>query len=343
MEKDVVKDLFKKNNAVIFFDYFVLYAKTIIFSPLSLFLGVWLNIFIMVSWFAFKQGDSFLLSSIVATGVIRNGMYTFLRSLLNIKRVGANDRLRLVPTNRAIEVSAALTWNFIYNLGSTIIFIGIALIFIPTQRVMFENINWLMYVSGYLLLWLSSVLTAYLLYIGFKNPENSQAVAIIMYVIAYTFFGCAFPFASVAKFGWLDIILYIFPQRYAINILQAGWVNATSMRYTNLEWSEKVDWGFGGRLWLPYVISFCVLALLAFGLIMFYMKKNKWHKKDQYGNLIHKRGSQYIKLIKSATSIEELDKIRNDYMLQRESDINTLKGKTTKANKTAKVGRTKNK
>jgi hypothetical protein len=168
MEKDVVKDLFKKNNAVIFFDYFVLYAKTIIFSPLSLFLGVWLNIFIMVSWFAFKQGDSFLLSSIVATGVVRNGMYTFLRSLLNIKRVGANDRLRLVPTNRAIEVSAALTWNFIYNLGSTIIFIGIALIFIPTQRVMFENINWLMYVSGYLLLWLSSVLTAYLLYIGFK-------------------------------------------------------------------------------------------------------------------------------------------------------------------------------
>jgi hypothetical protein len=162
MEKDVVKDLFKKNNAVIFFDYFVLYAKTIIFSPLSLFLGVWLNIFIMVSWFAFKQGDSFLLSSIVATGVVRNGMYTFLRSLLNIKRVGANDRLRLVPTNRAIEVSAALTWNFIYNLGSTIIFIGIALIFIPTQRVMFENINWLMYVSGYLLLWLSSVLTAYL-------------------------------------------------------------------------------------------------------------------------------------------------------------------------------------
>jgi hypothetical protein len=115
------------------------------------------------------------------------------------------------------------------------------------------------------------------------------------------------------------------------------------MRYTNLEWSETVDWGFGGRLWLPYVISFCVLALLAFGLIMFYMKKNKWHKKDQYGNLIHKRGSQYIKLIKSATSIEELDKIRNDYMLQRESDINTLKGKTTKANKTAKVGRTKNK
>jgi ABC-2 type transport system permease protein len=336
--------LFKSRGKVrLFFSYYTLYAKTIIFSPLNMFLGVYLNIFIMVSWLAFKQGDSFLLSSVVGTGIIRNAMYTFTRSLLNMKRVGINARLRVVPTSRRLEIGAACSWNFTYNLAVSCLLIGIACIFMPTQREMFTHVNWGMYLSGYFLLWLSSIIMAYVLYYSFKVPEISQSFAIIMYVIAYTFFGCAFPFAAVSKIQWLSIILYLFPQRYALNIMQAGWVNATTMRYSHPEWDENVDWGFGGHLWIPYVVSVVVIALLIMIMISIYVKANAWHKKDQYGiSLIQAQGDKYIKMIKRATSIAELDKIRAEFRKKEHEDFHELKKAKRKKNP-EKVAKTKNK
>ncbi|AKX33915.1 ABC transporter permease protein [Spiroplasma litorale] len=328
----------KGSNYRVFNRLYFLWIKSFIFSPLNMFLGVFLIIFTQFIWLAFKSSDPFIFASALGSLIVRNSCHTFYRTLNLSRTTGFTNRLIYTKANNFLRplshLAASLTINFVVS----IIMLGLTVIFFEEQRVLLSGVNWFMFISGAFLLWLLSVLICYTIYIFFKNYMLGNIVAIILYMLCYNLLGLAFPYQSIAKLEWLNVILYLLPQRYMMNVMQAGWVNATNLVYQSNEfpWSN-VDFKLTNNLWLPYLVTFGFILIFFFINYLHLANKSKQFKKDDYGSsIIVKLSNKYIREIKRCTTIDDLNQLRNKHLEETGHSVTIKKNIEKKTQKVTK-------
>ncbi|AKU79492.1 hypothetical protein [Spiroplasma turonicum] len=304
------------SNTKIFFRLYLLWIKSFIFSPLNVFLGVILIIFTQFIWLAFKGSDPFIFASAIGSLIVRNSCHTFYRTINMSRITGFTSRITYTKANNYLSPLSHLAASFTINFIVSLIMLGLTVIFFKEQRTLLSNVNWFMFVSGSILLWLLSILMCYTVYIYYKNYTLGNIVVIIIYMFCYNFLGLAFPYQSIAKLEWLNILLYLLPQRYMMNVMQAGWVNATSLVYSSPNFpSSSVDFKLTNYLWLPYLVTFLFIFLFFIINLTHLMNRNKQFKKDGYGSsVIAKLSNKYIRDIKRCSNIDELNELRINHL-----------------------------
>ncbi|AUB31866.1 hypothetical protein [Spiroplasma floricola] len=325
----------KKNNSIklnnnwkSFKDLYWLSIKTFVYSPINMFLGVFLVIFTLFIWLFFKGDNPFLFASAIGTLIVRNGVQTFHRTLANNKNTGFVQRINNTGLNGFVRPLANILANFTINFIISVFLMFLTLIFFKEQRNLFSNVNWWMFITGTFCLWLLSVLISYSIFIFVDSTTVGGIYASLIYIFAYNLLGCAFPYEVIARINWLNIILYFLPQRYMMNVMQAGWVNAKNLVFEGIGENHlyKVDFRLGGNLAIPYLITFGFIFLLLFFLITFIIIKVRQTKKDIYGtSVVIQLSTDYIKEIKKCSDIVELKKIREKHINNRKINSNYLK------------------
>ncbi|ASP28020.1 ABC transporter permease [Spiroplasma corruscae] len=328
--KVVIKQ--NSNNYKVFNRLYWLWIKSFIFSPLNMFLGVVIIIFTQFIWLSFKSTDPFIFASALGSLIVRNGCHTFYRTINMSRITGFTERLTYSKANNYLRpishLAASLTINFIVGL----IMLTLTVIFFKEQRQLVKNVNWYMFISGAFLLWLLSILICYTVYIFYKNYMLGNIVVIIIFMLCYNLLGLAFPYQSIAKLEWLNLILYFLPQRYMMNVMQAGWVNATNLVYSSPEFpSSSVDFKLTTHLWVPYLVTFGFIFFFFLLSFMHINKKAKQFKKDSYGaSVIAKLSNKYIRDLKRCSSISELNSLRDKHF-EETGRTDLTKKKVTKS------------
>ncbi|WP_339020453.1 hypothetical protein [Spiroplasma endosymbiont of Atherix ibis] len=316
------------NNWKSFKNLYWLAIKTFIYSPINMFLGVFLVIFTLFIWLLFKADNPFLFASAIGTLIIRNGIQTFHRTLANNKNTGFVQRISNTGLNGFIRALANILANFTINFIISILLMSLTLIFFKEQRNLFSNVNWSMFITGAFFLWLLSVLISYSIFIFVDSTTVGAIYASLIYIFAYNLLGCAFPYEVIARIKWLNFILYFLPQRYMMNVMQAGWVNAKKLVFEGIGENHlyKVDFRLGGNLTIPYLVTFAFIFLLLFFLITFIITRVRQTKKDIYGNsVVVQLSTDYIKEVKKCSNIVELKKMREKHINDRKINSNYFK------------------
>ncbi|AGR42325.1 hypothetical protein [Spiroplasma diminutum] len=316
------------NNLKTFKDLYILSLKTFVYSPINMFLGVFLVIFTLFIWLLFKGDNPFLFASAVGALVVRNGIHTFHRTLSNNKTTGFNKRISNTGLNSFVRPGANILANFTINFIIIILLMLLTLIFFNDQRQLFLGVNWWMFISGTFSLWILCVLISYAIFIFIDSTIVGTIYVSLIYIFSYNLLGCAFPYEVIARINWLNIILYFLPQRYMLNVMQAGWVNAKNLVYPGLgeEQLYKVDFRLGGNLAIPFFVTYTLIFILSFCLIAFIIIKVKKTKVDIYGtSVVLKLSSDYIKEIKKCSNIQELNELREKHIEETKINSNYIK------------------
>ncbi|AGR41447.1 ABC-2 transporter permease [Spiroplasma taiwanense] len=317
-----------KLNLKIFYNLYILSIKSFLYSPLNMFLGVFLILFILIIWLLFKSDDPFIFASAIGTLIARNGVHTFYRNVNMNRTVGFSQRMKFTGMNGFLRPFANILASFTINALILMLMLTIIIIFFKEQRNMFEHVNWTMFLTGAFLLWILSVLISYSIYVFCKNQTWGNIIASLIYLISYNLLGCAFPYETIAgNAPWLNFVLYFVPQRYMMNVMQAGWVDATNLNYLGKNNGQyKVDFKLRENLLIPYLITFSFILILSILLITFIIINVQRRKKDGYGaNIVLKLSSKYIRDIKRCTNIEELNNLRSQHLTQLGFDSNYIK------------------
>ncbi|WP_162685044.1 hypothetical protein [Spiroplasma sp. BIUS-1] len=282
-----------------------------------MFLGVFLVIFTLFIWLLFKGDNPFLFASAIGTLIVRNGVHTFYRTLSTNRNTGFSGRINNTGINAFIKPAASICANFTINFVTTLILMVLTLIFFEKQRVLFSGVNWVMFIFGALCLWMLSVMISYTIFAFVKSTPVGTIYVSLIYLFSYNLLGCAFPYEVIARVGWLNFILYFLPQRYMLNVMQAGWVNAKNLVYegVGVNHTYKVDFRLGGSLAIPFIVTFCFIFILSFLLITFIIIRSRKTKTDMYGSSVVLRlSTEYINSVKQCSSIEELKKLREKHL-----------------------------
>ncbi|AHB36581.1 hypothetical protein [Spiroplasma apis] len=306
-----------KNNFKVFFDFYKLSLKTFFVSPLNILLGIVIIFFVLWIWLLYRENDPFILSSAIGSLIIRNGLHTFYRGLNSHKETGFTKRIDYTPINVWIKPFAYILSSLTINVIVSIALLSSTLIVFDTQMELVKHVNWPMFISGAFFLWLLSVLMSYSIYTFFKRSSMALILALLLYILAYYLLGCAYPYNIIAKYDWLNSFLYAFPQRYMMNVMQAGWVGATNLVFTDIENAGEfaVDWKLTQNLWVPYLATFGFILLFSILLIMVIIIKVEKHKKDKFGvSLILRLSTKYINDLKRCASLEELKTLRKKHL-----------------------------
>ncbi|QEH62093.1 hypothetical protein SCHIN_v1c08980 [Spiroplasma chinense] len=303
----------ERKNLRIFYHFYKLYIKSFFSSPISVFLGMIIVTFTLFMWLLFREGDPFILASAIGAMVARVAMQLFHRNLVLQKANGFTTIMNFTPVNPLLRMSASIVANLTICLGMGFVMIMATIAIFPEQREIVAGVNWTMFLSAVFLLWFLVILMAITIDMFFKNAMKGMILIITMYIFVYNLLGCAYPYQIIANYSWLNIMLYTFPPRYMMNVMQAGWVNAKNLVYNDPEFS--VDWKLKGNLALPYIVTFACIILLLTILIMVIIIKAKYHKKDGYGSsVILKLSTKYIRDIKRSTSFEEIQNLRKEHL-----------------------------
>ncbi|AHI53112.1 hypothetical protein [Spiroplasma culicicola] len=319
--------VFVKKQSKMFFSFYKLSLITFFSSPINIFLGIILMHFILFMWLMYRENDPFILASAVGAMVVRNSMHLFYRGLTAHKSSGFAMMIRYTPAHPLIRPIANIVANFTINLVLIIVMIGSTLLIYPSQKAIIGNVNWNMFLTATFLLWFLTVLISYTTYRFVEDSTKGMIIVNLIYVLAYNLLGCAYPYHIIANYSWLNTILYFFPLRYMMNVMQAGWVNATNLVYTgNPEY--EVDWHLGQNLAIPYLITLTFILIFLILLIVVIIIKVNNNKKDNYGsNIVLKLSTKYIRDIKRCTSFEEIKELRKNhleemgYRLDNEDDL----------------------
>ncbi|ALD66672.1 ABC transporter permease protein [Spiroplasma cantharicola] len=316
------------NNFKSFKDLYILSLKTFIYSPLNMFLGVFLVIFTLFIWLLFKGNNPFLFSSAIGALIVRNGIHTFHRALSNNKNSGFDKRINSTGLNSFIKPGANILANFTINFCIIVLLMCLTLLFFKEQRALFSSVNWTMFLGGTISLWLLCVLISYAIFMFVESTVVGSIYVSLIYIFSYNLLGCAFPYEVVARINWLNFILYFLPQRYMLNVMQAGWVNAKNLVYEGLgeEQLYKVDFRLGENLAIPFIITYSLILILSFCLITFIIFKVKQKKVDVYGtSIVLKLSTDYIRDIKKCSNIVELKQLRENHMDELKNNSKYIK------------------
>ncbi|WP_339023109.1 hypothetical protein [Spiroplasma endosymbiont of Crioceris asparagi] len=292
-----------------------LHTKTFFRMPWNIFVGLFVMYLILVMWLIFKPDNVFVIPSIVAVSITRNTVSNLYRVLFRYKFTSIDKRIMYLPTSIYTNFIAVCLFSFIFNFINSAILMSVPIIF--QSQITVHSTNWLMYLSGSLLLWITCVLTLYIIFfwMGIKYTQLAQGIVIVLYVVVFNLMGCAFPYDLIMQHKGLNAFLYLFPQRYAINIMQAGWINATDMIMpANITTSNlpAVSFGFAGQLWIPYLVSIVYIILMVGMLYIFFIFKSE-AQFHVYTKAQKQNKESYLYRVKHAESIEKLNQIHDEW------------------------------
>ncbi|WP_338969684.1 hypothetical protein [Spiroplasma endosymbiont of Labia minor] len=300
-----------------------IYLKNFFTDSMNVFLGIIVAAYTIICWALFKTGDPYIIVSGLAITIIRDGMYTFIRSIIVFKNTQYLQNMRNIQKNNSILIFSLTSFNFLFCLLLVIVFWGIGLIILPEGILYFTIINWPALLSGFFLCWVLSFLIAITLYLYIKNNFLMQTIGLFIYFLSMYFLGLAFPYHVILTFEWADIFTYFLPHRAIINFIQAAYVNAMSFHYVftaidNSGWT--IDFGWGNHWWLAIIAT---LAWILFFSILIFIKQHKQFSAffiyyKGYSSLNSEQKEQIMRLSMS-TSMDNLKnncskEIKNKYM-----------------------------
>ncbi|QBQ07934.1 ABC transporter permease [Spiroplasma gladiatoris] len=318
MEKVLVK-LDQRNRIKVFFKLYRLSTKTYLRSPINVFLGIFLFYFITLIWLLFRSTDPFILASATGAIVVRNAIHMLYRNLHIHRETGFSTKIEFLPVSPFLVLFANILANFVIVFFACFGLILITYFSFEHQKELISGVNWAMYLSSILLLYVLMVTMCYIMYLYIKDPMVSMILANIIYIFSWYFLGCAYPYYIINRYEWLNYIMYSFPPRYMMNVMQAGWVNAPDLNYIDNFNTEalnySVKWNLGGNLAIPYFVTIGMILFLGALLSINFLVKHRRRTKDGYGaSLILKLSNRYIRDIKRSSSLENLQELRNNHL-----------------------------
>lgn len=350
-------------NARVFWLLWVVQTKYWADNIMNLFVGIGVSTYTMLCWLVFKSGDPFLLVSGISLGIIRNGLSIYQKTLIDWREQGTLKKLDNLPLNKYVKTSAIISFNFVSTISIALFMFLLAIISFPEQRYLLPYANWWMVMSGFLLTWLISFFVGTAVYLYVKKAALSQAIGILIYTTSLYFLGLSFPIETIMdpRWAWFGDILYIWPHRYSLNIVQAGFANISyafkevenglfvvdRTHFTGImniinyplfdndgkammieidgKWIQKtvtVDFGFGGKAWIAYLGCFACTILYATLTLYRTIKNSIFHQRSEYGKVvINQTNSRYLSALKRAKTIAEIELLHEQRIDHRQNKL----------------------
>lgn len=305
---------FKKEYRV-FSMLFIIQTKHWFKNPLNIFLGVFISLYTMLCWLAFKNNDPFLLVSGICVAMTRNSMYIYLRTIIDWRNKNFVDKMNMTDINNKTKHLSLLTFNLISTFIICLLLFAISMALFPAQWSYLNNMNGLMMLFGLTICWITSYVIAIFLYTFVSNSKWAIMIGLLLYFSTMYFLGLGFPFQIIVEQKWLNYLLYAHPMRYSINIVQAGFVNVPNFHYINIGEGINIDvkFGYGGKSWLAYFLA--LLTAIGYIICLVVKRLTDSNYKFRSRNKIKKLRSyskQYIKAINESNDIEFLNRLRED-------------------------------
>lgn len=263
---------------LIIFRLWKLFWNNLIKDYYGIFLSFFLTFFFMIMSLIFKSNDPFVLPSAIMINIIRNGLSNFYRTLAEFKNSGFTERLNNTPLSKVTFNFSIVSFNFIIVMLSCLWLFIPAILFFPQQRIMLKNINWLIVSIAIILAIILSNLIAVFLSLAIKRDAIAQIISLLLYFLPLYLLGLAIPLETLTKYPAIMNFSYILPQRYVTDLIHAGWVNSTNMKYTfinSIGQEITIDLGFNNII-IPILISISIIIVLSLLIILFfYMQKRK--------------------------------------------------------------------
>ncbi|WP_338984609.1 ABC transporter permease [Spiroplasma endosymbiont of Diplazon laetatorius] len=268
----------------------------------------------LIIWLAFKNApvgestegesivkiDDFILASAIGISVIRNCLFNFVKTLYDFKHTLFFEKLFSTSISKTFVFGTIILFNQLVNIIVAIFMFAIGMLF-ANQRIYLGNINWFIFLLGFLLLSISSNLIALIIVFTTKKYEWASVIANLFYFLPVFLLGLGIPWNLLEENKFVMIIGFFLPQRYFLNIMASGWVGDIKM--------QENDFWYNGNFWIPYLVSFAIIVILIIALIFIFVKKFEYENKkfQKYSSTM--KHMAIISSIKKASSIEELNDI----------------------------------
>ncbi|QEH62094.1 hypothetical protein SCHIN_v1c08990 [Spiroplasma chinense] len=278
----------------------------------NLFSGWIITLITLVVWLSFKdtsesaglKQDNFVLASAIGVSCIRNCLFNFIRTIHDFKNKDFFNRLFSTKISKRFVFTLMILFNQVANLIVTILFFCVGMLY-KDQRIKVADVNWLMFSIGYILLIIMCNLMAFIIAFTQKKLEWALVLGNITYFGAIFLLGLGIPYTTLSTVPWLMKLTFIIPQRYILNIMQAGWIDSPDFTIPN----HDTGFGYNENAWIPYVTSVVwilfLALLLAFISVRAFEYENRKYKK--YANRNKHLGIIYS--IKRTQNLEELNNI----------------------------------
>ncbi|QBQ07935.1 ABC transporter permease [Spiroplasma gladiatoris] len=312
---------------------FAMQYKNYIRDKFNLFSGWFVTIITLVGWLTFRDTtnssltyDPFVLASALGVCGIRNCMYNFVKTIHEFKQKDFFNRLFSTNTSKKFIFMVMVLFNLTANAVVTLVTLAIAMLY-PEQRETIKHVNWPIFLVGYVLLLILSNLMAFLIAFWVKSLEWCFTIGNFYYFGSVYLLGLGIPYNVLVSEKWVIYVSYLFPQRYMVNIMCAGWINAPDFKYVGNN-GAAINFGYGEQAWIPYVVSIVIiltLSVLVYKMFkkVFEFENRKYRKfKNQHKHMA------IIYAINRSSSLEELEsliEVRDNINLNKSKLNNTLK------------------
>jgi len=307
----------------------------------NLFSGWIITLVTLIVWLTFRDtnimGDPFVLASAIGIVSIRNCCFNFSRTINNLQETGFLMRIFNTKLAKPLFFTAAILFSQVTNLITILLFFGIGMLY-GDQRLKVVDVNWIIFLVGYLLLVIMSNAIGFIIGLTAKNVDVTLAVSNVYYFGSIFFLGLGFPWTTLVQFRGLVIISYIFPQRYPLNIMASGWINRLDMTIT-----DEISFGFGNYPWIPYLLSIIIIIGCIFLTSFIFNKKFEWNSKKyrRYNNL--GKHIAIISSIKRATNLKQLNEVICERNEINKNILKEYNKKTKKRSRNEKRNQTEHK
>ncbi|AHI53113.1 ABC transporter permease [Spiroplasma culicicola] len=274
----------------------------------NLFSGWIITLITLLVWLTFKetgsdQGlnyDKFVLASALGVCGIRNCLFNFIRTIYEYKNTQFFDKVFSSNISKSFVFFTMILFNQVANIIVTMVLFLIAMLY-SDQRAAVVDVNWWLFLSGYLLLLIMSNAFAFIISFLTKKLEWAHVIGNVYYFGSVYLLGLGIPYNELQKIDAIIYISYIFPQRYVLNIMASGWINDPKM--------QEVDFGYHDQLWIPYLVALVIIAI-SFMILYFIFKHAFEFENRRYKQYINKnKHLGIIYSIKRTTSIDELNEL----------------------------------
>lgn len=261
-------------------------------------------------WLTFKQTnpgafkyDPFVLASAIGVGTIRNCIHATTRILFNYKNQGFLNKIYSTPISKWNFLSSIILFNVLMNFVITLLLFIVAM-FYSDQREILGNVNWGMFLIGYFMLVITSILISFIIVEYAKSVDKSSFWSNVFFYSCVWFLGLGVPLTEISQYEFFTYITYLFPQKYAINIMQAGWIGATTFELPN---EGNTNFGYGTNIFLPYLLGSIMIAIAFIWLVIINYKKRMMSIKPTSNNIEITKAYSRIEAIKKVSTLEELN------------------------------------
>lgn len=295
-------------------------------------LGFVMIVILTICWMGLKPrdgdffADPFVLASALGISTIRNAQFNFSNLMADWRLKGTFRRLGQLTVPKFLIGFGMISFSWAVSILILFVIFGIGMFF-PEQRRIIAYTDWPIFLSGLLLHTILVSLLAIVPQFFTTSTNIKTTICLVSYFGPMYLLGLGIPLNITANIVWLNYFTYIFPHRYSLALIQAGfiWKAVPGMKLpidgmifpgTDVKipggvkpGSFLADHGFGfaNRLWLVYLLIF--VWMMIFGLLIYWgyhriyrFNLRKYKVYEGLNQRVH-----YIHQIQRATSLTALN------------------------------------